>query len=322
MLQKDDLGAHPLYLYAEFAFSTIQARFPQGMGNRVDPAIQYNESIIVQNLLTFKAFSESSKPNALDYAQIIANLKSGNADILACYALGSLYLQYPEQKSLFQLLYVTQTIPGIYNDQTHVLLLIGAPEDVTIETLFQYPDSLVCDFSSNDIYLTPDFHKRQNEKITQDTWFLLFNMRTMHYAGLIRCAIQNLNGSLRLMPKVAVEEFYNELESMVHIDKGCAQSNSLTRRIEKLHSQSIFTKSPEEQRKIWEAEHSRIVGYVTDHLDICHTIHRIYNTKKYAYWNSQTNAPVSITFKKIDGIFISDLGPLSASTPLQKGFSG
>ncbi|MCX7091136.1 MAG: hypothetical protein NTU48_06780 [Legionellales bacterium] len=320
MQLKSDIRGHPLYPYAEFAIHTIQHRFPHGAGDQMSEEHLPTKAELENNLKKFTAFSGLSQPNSQVYTHLLTDLTSGNADILSCYALGSLRRQFPQNKALFNLIYIHQTIPGMVTMNTHVLLVIGACGDVCSETLFtDNPNALICDLSSNDIYFVSDFHKRQIEAATLHLWFLLYHLPTLCLEGLSLHSVKPLRGELSIHPIKKVERFYQILEETVQIDQRRANRKlsaiECSDEAKHLPHQSIFAVSPAQQQEIWENDHPAIIGYVRDTEGVCHTIHRLTDTKHYAFWNEQTHTPTPITFRKEGDQHLSNMGPLSRVRP-------
>ena len=112
MQLQTDIKNHPLYPYAQYAVNVTQRRFPQGAGNRIDGPPQATAPEILENLHKFIKYSASSELNVQELTTLIADLKSGSADILTSYALGGLRLKFPKVKALFSCIYTTQDIPN------------------------------------------------------------------------------------------------------------------------------------------------------------------------------------------------------------------
>lgn len=319
MQQKIENASHPLSEYAEFAHNTIRNRFPLGAGDNIDNA-KLQAKALQDNLIKFIRFS-SLTPHAQEYTHILTDLNCGNADILACYALGSLRLRYPKMRSLFNLMYINQTIPGIINTQTHVLLVIGAQENISSETLFTHnPNALICDLWSEETYLIRDFEQRKTLTTPNLMGFLLYHLPTTAIAGLSFHPVKNLHGEISIFPIKMQAASHQILEETVHAD--------ITRSLRKSYAtesldeakrfpgRSIFAVPAAQKREVWEKDHPNIIGYVTDQNGICHKIHRLTGTiKQYAFWNELTNAAAPITFKKSGEQFVSSMGPLSTVQP-------
>lgn len=319
MQQKIDNANHPLSQYAEFAHSTIRNRFPLGAGDNIDND-RLQKRAIPENLIKFIHFS-SLTPHTQEYAHIIADLNCGNADILACYALGSLRLRYPTMRALFNLIYINQTIPDVMNTQTHVLLIIGAQENISPETLFTHnPNALICDLWSEETYLVSDFEKRKTLTKPSLMGFLLYHLPTTTVAGLSLHPVRNLHGEISIFPIKMQAASHQILEETVHADITRSQRKSYatesSNEAKRFPGRSIFAVPAAQQREVWERDHPNIIGYVTDQNGICHKIHRLTGTtKQYAFWNELTNAASPITFKKTGEQFVSSIGPLSTVRP-------
>ena len=317
-----DIKNHPLYAYAQCAVNVTQRRFPQGAGNRIDGPPQATVPEILENLHKFIKFSASSELNVQELTTLIADLKSGSADILVSYALGGLRLKYPTLKALFSCLYITQDIPntGVAEgafQQTHALLVIGASTNVTAETLFtSSPNALICDLWSQQIYLARDFQTRVASEPFIQMCFILYNLTLQCPMGLCISALQPLHGKINILSCDNANLFFQTLEAMVVQDITLSSTQNL-------RAQSLFAVSQPQQRDDWERDNAKIVGYVTDIQGICHTIHRIGNLKKFGYWNPETRTQTLIKFKKNveTGDYMSDLGTLSTITPTKQAES-
>lgn len=324
MQDTTDINMHPLYPYAEFALKTIQHRFPDGAGNRVRQA-PYNSKQLMETLHKYIKFS-TSNPDAVDWAALIANMQDGSADIMTCYALGCLRLQYPAEQDLFNCIYINQAIPNNNlvsqsSKQTHVLLLVGAKKDVNFETLSTDPSTkaLIVDLWSEQVYRASEFHQRKTEEPLLGIWCILCEFIKGFPIGLpiglYVTTLRTLQGTPVILPYHASQPFFQILEDMVRNDRSSAAPTSSTETTY-LPTQSLFALSPLQQRAAWEHAHVRLVGYVTDTNGTCHTIRRLNDSKKLAYWNPETDTPTRIRFiKNSVGVYVSDLGELSTVPP-------
>ena len=324
MQDTTDIKTHPLYPYAEFALKTIQHRFPEGAGNIVRQA-PYNSKQLMETLQKYSKFSAST-PDAADWAALISNMQDGSADIMTCYALGCLRLQYPAEQDLFNCIYINQAIPNSQlnshsSNQTHVVLLVGEQKNTNFETLSTDPatNALIIDLWSEQVYRVSEFHQRKAEEPLLGIWCLLCEyikgFPIGPPVGLLLTTLRLLHGIPVILPYHASQPFFQILEDMVRNDKHYA---ALISSREKTHlpTQSLFALSPLQQRAAWERAHVRLVGYVTDTKGNCHTIRRLNDSKKLAYWNPDTHTPTRIRFNKnSESVYVSDLGELSMESP-------
>lgn len=300
-----DIETHPLYHYADFALNTIRQRFPQGAGNRVDAVTHNPPPDIFENMSKFSKFSSAENPNATEFAALIAGLQNASADILVSYALGALRLQHPGDKALFSCWYINQEIPNAgrttgAHQQTHAVLVIG--------------DALICDLWSREVYKMSDFERKRVTEPSVTMCFIWYNITLKFPIGLYLCAIRPLHGQISTLSCDNAESFFQVLEKLVTKD---SHSSSAAASRTTHSTQNHFFASSLGQRDTWESAHKKIVGYVTDEQGHSHTIRRLGDTKRYAYWNHHSHMPTFIKFVKntTTGEYHSDLGVLSTKRP-------
>ena len=153
MRDHSDIINHPFYDYATFARRVIRKRFPEGGGDKLNlEAHTTDHQKIYRTLRHFENFSSAPAPMRHTYINILSQLQSGSADILCCYALGSLRRHYPTQKACFNIIYIHQPHDrGLTH--THAVLIIGPPTTDCETVLTTHGNQLICDLWLDDIYL-------------------------------------------------------------------------------------------------------------------------------------------------------------------------
>lgn len=330
MQSKPDILTHPFYPYAEYALETVRTRFPNGAGNVFVAESSKTVEELTDDMSKFAAFSQHSLPNGAEFSHLIADLNSATADIMTCYAIGALRIKYQKAKhSLFNCIYINQTTEK--NLYTHVLLLIGADPTATDKTLFSSsPDALICDLWTSSIYTVQELHARQAENQILNIFSLWYNVKTQVPVGICLDLLRPLQGDITKFSQSDVENFFIILQEMVirdrlrrvsgkidQIDSSIKAQNteSLLDQISHLNTQSLFAHSFVDLKHLWEEKHPDIVGYVSDELGNVHTIRRMTNTKQYAYWDLDIDAPMLISLhKNSEEQWVSHLGTLESSS--------
>ncbi|PJD91611.1 MAG: hypothetical protein CK424_06180 [Legionella sp.] len=283
------MASHEYLPFAQEVFQKCFERFPEGSVNKL-PYPLYAKKIkdTLQILREYKNAhfkyiypeSEFQKKFALSiYQAKLHQLRCGDSELLASYALGYLRYLYPKQKELFQLASTETKIKQNDLNIFHYFLLIG---DFKKEPSLGN-HILCCDLELGVIYLASDFNDQ--------TLSLKATIYTTNNTEIEKINY-NPSGKLTLYfeqekdNEVFDSLFQSDLESSLPPPPSAKKALSVSE--QSMFATSLKKQSENGNRKQWERTNSTRLGYFVDTLGNEQELRKV-NKTQYAYWDSLTN---------------------------------